>query len=146
MAMRPVALCLQDTTELDFNGVQSIGLGPSPYEAQRRMYLRPIYAVTHERVPRVRPMRGCGRASRKVHSGRPGGVKERLRWIRGYEGVAETALNRCTCGWCMSRIARQVGSQELGTPGNWLIRSPHGSARPSGQRLRADTRDDANLD
>lgn len=33
----PVALCLQDTTELDFNGQDIEGLGPLSYEAQRGM-------------------------------------------------------------------------------------------------------------
>ena len=34
-------LCLQDTTELDFNGQDIAGLGPLSYEAQRGMYLHP---------------------------------------------------------------------------------------------------------
>jgi len=36
-----VVLCLQDTTELDFNGQDIAGLGPLSYEAQRGMYLHP---------------------------------------------------------------------------------------------------------
>jgi hypothetical protein len=32
--------------ELDFNGQQAHGLGPLSYEAQRGMYVQPIYAVT----------------------------------------------------------------------------------------------------
>ena len=36
-----VVLCLQDTTELDFNGQNIAGLGPLSYEAQRGMYLHP---------------------------------------------------------------------------------------------------------
>ncbi|MDB0571639.1 hypothetical protein LBW59_12765, partial [Ralstonia solanacearum] len=51
MAAQPIVLCLQDTTELDFNGRQATGLGPLSYEAQRGMYLHPTYAVTPERVP-----------------------------------------------------------------------------------------------
>ena len=34
-----VVLCLQDTTELDFNGQEASGLGPLSYEAQRGLYL-----------------------------------------------------------------------------------------------------------
>ncbi|OJB03328.1 hypothetical protein BGV48_18475 [Burkholderia ubonensis] len=48
MAAQSVVLCLQDTTELDFNGRQAMGLGPLSYEAQRGMYLHPTYAVTPE--------------------------------------------------------------------------------------------------
>ena len=40
MAGQPVVLCLQDTTELDFNGQDIAGLGPLSYEAQRGMYDR----------------------------------------------------------------------------------------------------------
>jgi hypothetical protein len=41
MATRPVVLCLEDTTELDFNGQRAFGLGPLRYEAQRCVYLHP---------------------------------------------------------------------------------------------------------
>ncbi len=46
MSEYPVVLCLQDTTELDFNGQGIVGLGRLSYEAQRGMYLHPTYAVT----------------------------------------------------------------------------------------------------
>ena len=51
MRQHPVVLCLQDTTELDFDGQAIAGLGPLSYEAQRGMYLHPTYAVTPEREP-----------------------------------------------------------------------------------------------
>jgi hypothetical protein len=41
MAVHEVVLCLQDTTELDFNGQEIEGLGPLSYEKQRGMYLHP---------------------------------------------------------------------------------------------------------
>lgn len=50
MAAHPVILCLQDTTELDFNGQGAVGLEPLRYEAQRGMYLHPTYAITPERA------------------------------------------------------------------------------------------------
>ena len=37
MAALPVVLCLQDSTELDFNGQRAFGLGPLSYEVQRGM-------------------------------------------------------------------------------------------------------------
>ena len=46
IGQHPVVLCLQDTTELDFNGQQMAGLGPLSYEAQRGLYLHPTYVVT----------------------------------------------------------------------------------------------------
>ncbi len=51
MAPHPVVLCLQDTTELDFNGQVIAGLGPLSYEPQRGMYLHPTFAVTPAREP-----------------------------------------------------------------------------------------------
>jgi hypothetical protein len=44
-----VVLCIQDTTELDFNGQDIAGLGPLNYEARRGLYLHQPYAVTSER-------------------------------------------------------------------------------------------------
>ena len=37
MAAHEVVLCIQDTTELDFNGQEASGLGLLSYEAQRGM-------------------------------------------------------------------------------------------------------------
>ena len=51
MRQHPVVLCLQDTTELDFNGQSIEGLGPLSYEAQRGLYLHPTYVVTPDREP-----------------------------------------------------------------------------------------------
>lgn len=51
MQNEPVVLCLQDTTELNFNGQEIEGLGPLSYESQRGMYLHPNYAVTPGRTP-----------------------------------------------------------------------------------------------
>ena len=39
VASYPVILCLEDTTELDFNSQETKGLGPLSYEAQRGMYV-----------------------------------------------------------------------------------------------------------
>ena len=51
MQSHPVVLCIQDTTELDFEGKSAQGLGPLSYEAQRGMYVHPTYAVTPAREP-----------------------------------------------------------------------------------------------
>lgn len=52
MAEQSVVLCLQDTTELDFNGQHASGLGPLSYEAQSGMYVHPTYAVNGARTAR----------------------------------------------------------------------------------------------
>ena len=51
MAAHPVVLCIQDTTELDFNGKNAAGLGPLSYEVQRGMHAHPTYAVSTSREP-----------------------------------------------------------------------------------------------
>nr|WP_221897745.1 transposase DNA-binding-containing protein [Bathymodiolus japonicus methanotrophic gill symbiont] len=47
----PVILCLQDTTELDFNGQETEDLGRLSYDAQRGMYLHPTLCITPDRLP-----------------------------------------------------------------------------------------------
>ena len=47
----PLLLCLQDTTELNFNGQQIKRLGPLSHESQRGMYLHPTYVVTPNHEP-----------------------------------------------------------------------------------------------
>ena len=75
----PVVLCLQDTTELDFNGPSIDGLGPLSDEAQRGMSLHPTDAWRWAREP-------------KGDDGKRPGLRESLRWREGYERMAETAL------------------------------------------------------
>ncbi len=41
MAAHEVVLCIQDTTELNFNGQEASGLAPLSYEAQRGMHFHP---------------------------------------------------------------------------------------------------------
>ena len=43
MGQQEVVLCLQETTELNYNGSDIEGLGPLNYETQRGLYLDPIY-------------------------------------------------------------------------------------------------------
>lgn len=141
MAAHPVVLCLQDTTELDFNGRGTAGLGPLSYEAQRGMYLHPTYAVTPERVPLGVLDAWMWAREAKDTQGKRGGVKESLRWIEGYERIAETAasLPHTRLVYVADReadmIALMVRAQELGTPADWLIRSTHDRALPEGAKL-----------
>jgi len=91
MAIHPVVLCLQDTTELDFNGQGISGLGPLSYEAQRGMYLHPTYAVTPAREPLGVLDAWMWAREFKDADGHRGGAPESLRWKEGYEHVAELA-------------------------------------------------------
>ncbi|WP_197370831.1 IS4 family transposase (plasmid) [Ralstonia pseudosolanacearum] len=143
MAAQLVVLCLQDTTELDFNGRQATGLGPLSYEAQRGMYLHATYAVTPERVPLGVLDAWMWAREPKNAQGLRGGIKESQRWIEGYERVAETAssLPHTRLVYVADREADMITlmarAQALGTPADWLIRSTHDRALPEGAKLWA---------
>jgi len=68
MRKHQVVLCLQDSTELDFNGQGIQGLWPLSYEAQRGLYLHPTCVVTPDREPLGTGIQGCARQSAR-HSG-----------------------------------------------------------------------------
>ena len=67
------------------------GLGPLSYEAQRGMYVHPTYAVSISREPLGVLDAWMWRREPKDKEGHRPGVKESLRWIEGYERLAEKA-------------------------------------------------------
>lgn len=143
--MRPhsVVLCLQDTTELDFNGQAICGLGPLSYEAQRGMYLHPTYAVSPAREPLGVFDAWMWAREPKDASGVRGGLKESVRWIEGYARVAERApaLPETRLVYVADREADilelMVHARALGHPADWLLRSQHNRALPGGGKLWA---------
>lgn len=146
MSRHGVVLCLQDTTELDFNGQETAGLGPLNYEARRGMYVHPTYAVTVEREPLgVLDAWMWAREDRDESGARPAGIKESTRWIEGYERVAEMAveLPETRLVYVADREADLVAlmqrAEELGTPADWLVRAKHNRCLPDGQTLWAHT-------
>ena len=86
-----VVLCLQDTTELDYNGQAMTGLGPLSYEAQRGMYLHPTYVVTPQREPLGVMNAWTWAREFKTGEAPRGGVLESVRWVESYERIAEQA-------------------------------------------------------
>ncbi|MBF0289755.1 MAG: transposase [SAR324 cluster bacterium] len=87
MAQHDVVLCIQDTTELNFNGRQTKGLGPLSHESQRGMYLHPTYAVSTDREPiGVMDAWMWARKPKDEHGNR-NDIKGSIRWIEGYERV-----------------------------------------------------------
>ena len=100
MAAHDVVLCIQDTTELDFNGQEASSLGPLSYEAQRGMYAHPTYAVSTSREPLgVLDAWMWARQAKDKDGNRPG-IKESVRWVEGYERLAEMAAELPRPGWC----------------------------------------------
>jgi Transposase Tn5 dimerisation domain/Transposase DNA-binding len=127
----PVVLCLQDTTELDYNGQTVDGLGPLSYETQRGMYLHPTLAVTPERLPLgVLDAWMWAREPKNAHGERPG-ILESQRWLEGYERIAEYAEAMPETRWVYvadreaDMLALKQRAHALGNPADWLIRAKH---------------------
>lgn len=141
MQAHRVVLCVQDTTELDFNGQDAIGLGPLTYEAQRGMFVHPTYAVTPQREPLGILDAWMWAREKKDESGKRGGPKESVRWIEGYERIAEMAPS-LPCARLVYVADREADlmplmerAQTLGTPADWLVRAAHNRCLPEGDKL-----------
>ena len=81
MAAHAVVLCIQDSTELDFNGQKATGLGPLSYESQRGMYVHPTYAVSTAREPLGVLDAWMWAREFKAKEGKYPGMRESLRWL-----------------------------------------------------------------
>jgi len=145
MSTHPVVLCLQDSTELDFNGQQIEGLGRLNYDARVGMYLHPTLVVTPQREPLgVTDARMWARQPRDGEPARSA-PKESTRWIEGYERVAEmaAALPATRLVYVADREADLVElmrcAQTLGTPADWLVRAKHNRCLPEGEKLWSHT-------
>lgn len=131
MASHPVVLCGMDTTELDFHGQKAVGLGPLNYETRRGMYLHPTYAITPQREPLGVLDAWMWAREFRDELGVRAGMKESLRWVEGYERIAEIAvkLPATRLVYLADREADLVAmmwkAYELGNPADWLIRAKH---------------------
>lgn len=141
MRQHRVVLCLQDTTELDFDGRAMKGLGPLSYEAQRGMYVHPTYAVTVEREPLG--LLGSWNWTRefKDAEGHRPGMLESLRWIEGYERIAERAQEMsgtrliCVGDRESDILALMVKARDMQYPADYLLRSQHDRCLPQRGKL-----------
>ena len=128
-------LCIQDTTELDFNGQDTDGLGRLSYDRQRGMYLHPTLCITPERLPLGITdawmwSRGLTKAADQANPD----VKESRRWIEGYERIADMAQR------CPEKRLVYIGdresdfyellkrAQQLDYPADLLLRAQHNRA------------------
>jgi Transposase DNA-binding/Transposase Tn5 dimerisation domain len=137
----PRVLCPQDTTELDFTTQPGItGLGRLSYECQQGMYLHPTLALTPEGVM-------LGTLDVWMWKREPKGeacFKESVRWVEGYERVAEIAAEMPATR--LVYIADREGdiralmdrAAELGHPADWLIRCLHNRTLAEGGKLWAE--------
>ena len=141
MAAHQVVLCIQDTTELDFNGQEASGLGPLSYERQRGMYVHPTYAVSTSREPLGVLDAWMWARELRDADGKRSGVSESMRWIEGYERLAEMAvqLPQTRLVYLADReadiMALMVRARDLGEPLDWLLRSKHNRTLSDGDKL-----------
>jgi len=141
MDSEPVVLCLQDTTELDFNGQAIEGLGPLAYEAQRGMYLHATYAVSPQRVPLGVLNAWMWAREAKAADGTRGGLLESVRWVEGYERLAERAAELpatrlvCVGDRESDLLDLLVKARDLGHAADYLLRCQHNRVLPEGGKL-----------
>ena len=144
MAPHPVVLCLQDTTELDFNGQQIDGLGPLSYEAQRGLYLHPTLAVSTDREPLGVLDAWMWAREPKGEDGTRPGEKESTRWVEGYQRVAELAeqLQDTRLVYVGDResdmLELMVQAHDSGHAADYLLRCQHNRALAEGGKLWAE--------
>jgi hypothetical protein len=141
MAQHKVVLCIQDTTELDYNGQAITGLGPLNYEAQRGLYLHPTYIVSPEREPLGVFNAWTWAREFKAQDGTRAGPCESSRWIESYERIAESAQQLpgtrhvCIGDRESDMLELMVKARDLGYPADYLVRSQHNRALPGGAKL-----------
>lgn len=131
----PIVLCIQDTTELNFNGQETEGLGRLSYDRQRGMYLHPTLCITPDRLPLGVTdswmwSRGLNKAADQANPD----VNESCRWVEGYERVAEMAA-RCPEQRLVYVADRESDfydllrrAQQLDYPADLLLRAQHNRA------------------
>ncbi len=147
MREHDVVLCLQDTTELNFNGQDIAGLGPLSYEAQRGMYVHPTYAVSVSREPLGVLDAWMWAREPKDERGERDGIRESVRWTEGYQRLADYAeeLPDTRLVYVADResdlLELMETAHELGYPADWLIRSKHNRNLPNGNTLWRDVAD-----
>ncbi|MEI2774248.1 MAG: IS4 family transposase [Candidatus Competibacter sp.] len=133
-----MALCIQDTTELDFTSQPGIaGLGRLSYEAQHGLYVHPTLVVTPQGL-------ALGGVDAGMWTRKPKGevaVKESVRWVEGYEIVADLAEQ--TPETRLVYVADREGdlralmdaSARRGHPADWLVRATHNRNTAAGEKV-----------
>ena len=120
---------------------KATGLGPLSYERQRGMYARPTYAVSTAREPLGVLDAWMWAREFKDKKGKRPGMTESLRWIEGYERLAELApqLPTTRMVYVVDReadiMALMVRARDLDTPVDWLVRSKTNRALPGKDKL-----------
>jgi len=128
-----VVLCLQDTTELEFDGQSAVGLGRLNYEARRGLYVHPTYAVTPEREP-LGLLNAWNWA--RQPKGEDGQIDEAQRWLESYGHLVglsqEFSSTKLVC--VGDRESDTMALFEQGQRSGWavdvLVRAKHDRVLP----------------
>lgn len=137
MREQRVVLCLQDTTELDYQGRAMQGLGPLSYEAQRGLYVHPTYAVSTQREPLGIVNAWNWAREFKDTEGKREGICESVRWVESYERIAQQAGELpetrlvCVGDRESDMLALMVKARDLGHPADYLVRCQHNRVLPN---------------
>lgn len=136
-----IALCIQDTTELVFNGQRTVGRDPLSYEARPEDGLAPPLAVSPAREPfGISDLWMRVRAPKDAEGARAS-VKHGTRRAEGYARVAEpaehTPMTRLVyVGYREADLlALMVRARDLGYAADDLVRATHTRVLPEGERL-----------
>lgn len=136
MSAEAVVLCLQDTTELDYQGRAMRGLGPLNYEAQRGLYVHPTYAVSVQREPLGILNAWNWAREFKDPQGQRGGMNEGVRWVESFERIAQQARDLpqtrlvCVGDRESDMLDLMVKARDLGYPADYLVRCQHNRVLP----------------
>jgi hypothetical protein len=136
MSAEAVVLCLQDTTELDYQGRAMRGLGPLCYEAQRGLYVHPTYAVSVQREPLGILNAWNWAREFKDKDGQRGGMNEGVRWVESFERIAQQARDLpqtrlvCVGDRESDMLDLMVKARDLGYPADYLVRCQHNRVLP----------------
>ena len=113
------------------------------YEPQREMYLHATYAVSAQRVPLGVLDAWMWARERKQADGSRGGLLESVRWVEGYERLAELAAKLpatrlvCVGDRESDLLALLVRARDLGHAADYLLRCQHNRVLPEGGKLWA---------
>ncbi len=105
------------------------------------MYLHPTYAVTPEREALGVLDAWMWAREKKDAAGKRGGPKESVRWVEGYERIAEMAgaMPETRLVYVADHEADLLPlmrrAKELDAPADWLVRAAHNRCLPEGDKL-----------
>lgn len=156
IAEHKLVLCVQDTTELNFTGKQTTGLGPLNLLATNGLHLHVTLAVTpqrqalgvvaHEFIVRDPASFGRERKSEPRYRSRPISEKESGRWLRSFAALHHIAgkvpgtrlVCLCDCEADIYDLLVQADHQTGGQPRvEYVIRSQYDRLVADAGPLRA---------